>query len=133
MRLSPALAGMRAYPFTRLTEAKRDLVARGVEVLDFGMGEPREETPAFIREALAAAIEPRSGYPLAVALREAGGLEVAPKQAWTPVAELTAEGIAAVNFGPGAPAQAHRRDESVEIAALVRAYRVLEAFAGAAA
>src|SRR5215212_3608208 len=73
MRLSPALAGMRAYPFTRLTEAKRDLVARGVEVLDFGMGEPREETPAFIREALAAAIEPRSGYPLAEGLPELRG------------------------------------------------------------
>ena len=31
--------------------------------------------------------------------------------------------------GPGEPAQAHRRDESVRIDALVRAYRVLEAFA----
>src|SRR5215212_1311473 len=70
MRLSPALAGMRAYPFTRLTEAKRELTARGVEILDFGMGEPREETPAFIRDALAAAIEPRSGYPLAEGLPE---------------------------------------------------------------
>ena len=71
------------------------------------------------------------GDPLAIALRDAGGLEVAPKQAWTPVAELTAEGIPAVNFGPGAPAQAHRRDESVEIAALLRSYRVLEAYARA--
>ena len=70
MRLSPALAGLRAYPFTRLTEAKRELASRGVAVLDFGMGEPREETPAFIREALAAAIEPRSGYPLAEGLPE---------------------------------------------------------------
>jgi succinyl-diaminopimelate desuccinylase len=58
-----------------------------------------------------------------------GGLSVAPKQAWTPVAEFTAQGIPAVNFGPGAPAQAHRRDESVEIDALVRCFRVLEAFA----
>jgi succinyl-diaminopimelate desuccinylase len=62
-------------------------------------------------------------------LVEVGGLQVAPKQAWTPVAELTAAGIPAVNFGPGAPAQAHRRDEHVEIAALVRAYRVLEDYA----
>lgn len=58
-----------------------------------------------------------------------GGLEVQPKQAWTPVAELAAAGLAAVNFGPGSPAQAHRRDESIEIANLVRAYRVLDAWA----
>jgi succinyl-diaminopimelate desuccinylase len=45
------------------------------------------------------------------------------------VADFTLAGIPAVNFGPGAPAQAHRRDESVEISALVRSYRVLEAFA----
>jgi succinyl-diaminopimelate desuccinylase len=67
--------------------------------------------------------------PRARALIDAGGLRVAPKQAWTPVAEFGAAGIDAVNFGPGAPAQAHRRDESVEIAALVRSHRVLEAFA----
>jgi succinyl-diaminopimelate desuccinylase len=59
----------------------------------------------------------------------AGDLTVAPKQAWTPVAEFAAEGYSAVNFGPGATSQAHRSDEWVEIAALVRAYRVLEAFA----
>jgi len=57
------------------------------------------------------------------------GLETAPKQAWTPVAEFGRAGLDAINFGPGEPAQAHRRDESVRIDALVRAYRVLEAFA----
>jgi len=57
------------------------------------------------------------------------GLETHPKQAWTPVAEFGAAGLDAVNFGPGEPAQAHRRDESVRIDALVRAYRVLERFA----
>jgi succinyl-diaminopimelate desuccinylase len=56
-------------------------------------------------------------------------LPTAPKQAWTPVAEFGRAGLDAINFGPGEPAQAHRRDESVRIAALVRAYRVLEAFA----
>jgi succinyl-diaminopimelate desuccinylase len=63
------------------------------------------------------------------ALITAGDLRVAPKQAWTPVAEFAAAGLDAVNFGPGEPAQAHRRDESVEIAALVRSHQVLEAFA----
>ncbi len=63
------------------------------------------------------------------ALVAAGGLVRAPKQAWTPVAEFGLAGLPAVNFGPGDPAQAHRRDESVEIAALVRSYEVLERFA----
>ena len=70
MKLSPVLAGLRAYPFVRLTEAKRRLAAEGVDILDFGVGEPREETPAFIREALAAAIEPLSTYPSADGLPE---------------------------------------------------------------
>ena len=56
-------------------------------------------------------------------------LPMAPKQAWTPVAEFGLAGLDAINFGPGEPAQAHRRDESVRIEALVRAYRELEAFA----
>ena len=70
MKVSPVLAGMRTYPFVRLTEAKRRLAAAGVDFVDFGIGEPREETPAFIREALAAAIEPLSTYPQAEGLPE---------------------------------------------------------------
>ena len=68
MKVSPVLEGLRVYPFVRLTEAKRRLLADGVDVIDFGIGEPREETPEFIREALRA--EPRSGYPLAEGLPE---------------------------------------------------------------
>jgi succinyl-diaminopimelate desuccinylase len=68
-------------------------------------------------------------HPLARKLIATGGLHVAPKQAWTPVAEFAAAGFPAINFGPGATAQAHRRDESIEIAALQRSYEVLEAFA----
>jgi succinyl-diaminopimelate desuccinylase len=64
--------------------------------------------------------------PRAQALIAAGDLRVAPKQAWTPVAEFGAAGLDAVNFGPGEPAQAHARDEWVEIAALVRSYEILE-------
>ena len=63
MKLSPALTGLRTYPFVRLAEAKRSSQADGVDLIDFGIGEPREETPAFIREALVAALEPLSTYP----------------------------------------------------------------------
>ena len=42
MRLNPVLAGMANYPFLRLTEAKRAATARGVDIIDFGIGEPRE-------------------------------------------------------------------------------------------
>ncbi len=67
--------------------------------------------------------------PLARALIDAGGLRVEAKQAWTPVAEFAAAGIAAVNFGPGDPIHAHARDECVSVDALVRSYQTLERFA----
>jgi succinyldiaminopimelate transaminase len=70
MRIAPAFSGMQAYPFVRLTEAKRRLLAQGVDLIDFGIGEPREQTPAFIREALVAALKPLSTYPLAEGLPE---------------------------------------------------------------
>jgi succinyl-diaminopimelate desuccinylase len=61
-------------------------------------------------------------------LRAAGNLALEPKQAWTNVADFTARGIDAVNFGPGATRYAHRRDEQVEIAALERSFEALWAF-----
>jgi succinyldiaminopimelate transaminase len=72
VRLNPVLAGMASYPFVRLAEAKQAVAARGIDVIDFGVGEPREETPAFIRRALARALdaEPVSSYPLAPGLPE---------------------------------------------------------------
>jgi succinyl-diaminopimelate desuccinylase len=66
--------------------------------------------------------------PLVARLRDRAGLSVEPKQAWTDVARLAAAGIPAVNFGPGATAQAHQRGEWVEIAAVEAAYRALERF-----
>jgi succinyl-diaminopimelate desuccinylase len=58
----------------------------------------------------------------------ATGAPAQPKQAWTPVAEFAAAGIEAVNFGPGDPAFAHRADERVSTAALVRAHEILRSF-----
>ena len=71
------------------------------------------------------------GNPLVDRLRAAGDLAVGPKQAWTPVAEFALVGVDAVNFGPGDPQYAHRDDERVEVAALVRSVDVLRRFLGA--
>ncbi len=68
------------------------------------------------------------GNALVDRLRAAGDLAVGPKQAWTPVAEFGLIGVDAVNFGPGDPQYAHRDDERIEIAALVRSHDVLCAF-----
>jgi succinyldiaminopimelate transaminase len=70
MQLSPVLAGLAQYPFARLDDWKADATARGIELIDFGMGDPREVTPAFIREALVASVDPVSSYPRASGLPE---------------------------------------------------------------
>jgi acetylornithine aminotransferase len=70
MQLSPVLAGLEQYPFARLDEWRAEARARGVTPIDFGVGDPSEVTPAFIREALAAAIGERSSYPRAAGLPE---------------------------------------------------------------
>jgi succinyl-diaminopimelate desuccinylase len=69
-----------------------------------------------------------AGNALVDRLIAAGDLVTAPKQAWTPVAEFAAAGVDAVNFGPGAPKYAHRRDERVAEAALVACHETLVRF-----
>ena len=68
--------------------------------------------------------------PLVGRLRAAGSLTLGPKQAWTPVAEFATIGVDAVNFGPGHPQYAHRDDERVDVAAIVRSFEVLHRFLG---
>jgi len=70
---------------------------------------------------------PGLASPLAVRLRELVP-EVAPKQAWTPVAQFAERGLAAINYGPGATAYAHRQDEQVPIESLERSFTTLRAF-----
>ena len=67
-------------------------------------------------------------HPLVARLRERSGAAVEPKQAWTDVARLAQAGIPAVNFGPGASAQAHQQGEWVELSALEESYGMLESF-----
>jgi N-succinyldiaminopimelate aminotransferase len=68
--MSPVLAALRTYPFVRLDEAKAAARARGIDLIDFGMGDPIEPTPEFIQRALAAALPLTAGYPRAPGLAE---------------------------------------------------------------
>ncbi len=72
MQLSALLDELGTYPFMRLAQARERVAARGVRLIDFGVGEPREQTPALIRDALVRAVEdePVSTYPLAAGLPE---------------------------------------------------------------
>ena len=54
--------------------------------------------------------------PAAKAFIEAVGGEVHPKFGWTDVARFTGLGVPAVNYGPGDPLLAHKREEFVPVA-----------------
>ncbi len=104
----------------------------------YAPGRSREEAEARLRELVphgqievlsnSPSAPPALGNPLARRLIELGGLDVAPKQAWTPVAQFAEQGIDAVNFGPGATAYAHKRDEQIPVANLQRCFDTLQAF-----
>src|SRR5689334_7961886 len=70
MQLSPALAATGTYPFVELEQAKRRLAAEGVDLIDFGKGDPREPTDPMIRNALTDGLREISTYPLAEGLPE---------------------------------------------------------------
>ena len=109
-----AILNFRYAPTRTMAEAEvrvRELAGRDLEVL-------QHSPPAHV--AL------RS--PLVERLRDAGGFEVQPKQAWTNVADFAARGLDAVNLGPGATRYAHAADEQVSIAELARTYEALQRF-----
>lgn len=68
------------------------------------------------------------GNPHLDRLIEVSGAIVTAKQAWTDVSRLAARGVPALNYGPGDTALAHRRDESVALAALDESFTVLKRF-----
>ncbi|MCG3042927.1 succinyl-diaminopimelate desuccinylase [Streptomyces fenghuangensis] len=88
-----------------------------------------QEALAHVREVFAGCgvaefeVEDSSGparpgltHPAAAAFVEAVGGEVRPKYGWTDVSRFSALGVPAVNYGPGDPNLAHKRDERVETA-----------------
>jgi acetylornithine aminotransferase len=70
MPLSPVLRRQAVYPFVRLAQAAAEVRARGIDVVDFGTGDPREPTDPRIRQALADGVAERMGYPQAAGLPE---------------------------------------------------------------
>ncbi len=68
--LSPGIRAVEPYPFEELDRRVAAAHAEGRTLIDFGVGDPREETPELIRDALRDAIAPMSSYPRAAGLPE---------------------------------------------------------------
>ena len=69
LSLNPVLEGQGAYPLLRLDKRRRELQERGVELFDFGTGDPREPTDPAIRRALVDGVSEISQYPSAAGKR----------------------------------------------------------------
>ncbi|MSX02270.1 MAG: succinyldiaminopimelate transaminase, partial [Actinobacteria bacterium] len=72
MQINPLVEELGEYPFTELTAKRIALEKSGRTIINFGVGEPREPTPQFIRETLARAVldEERSQYPSAAGMEQ---------------------------------------------------------------
>jgi len=92
---NPALDAVQKNLLVALEERKAALRAAGRPLYDFGLGDPREPTPAFLREALRAAVPEVSQYPSPLGtptlrracagyLRRRFGVEVDPERQVVP-------------------------------------------------
>jgi succinyldiaminopimelate transaminase len=68
--ISPVVREVGIYPFARLDQLKHAVQARGMPLIDFGVGDPREPTAPLIRAALIDGIRETMEYPKAVGLPE---------------------------------------------------------------
>jgi acetylornithine aminotransferase len=71
---NPVLGQVQKNLMVELDERRRALVAGGKRLFDFGLGDPKEPTPAFVKDALRAGVPQVSQYPSAfgsAALRKA--------------------------------------------------------------
>lgn len=69
--------------------------------------------------------------PAAAALIAAAGGQVRAKYGWTDVSRFSALGIPALNYGPGDPNLAHKRDERVPVQQITEVATVLRAYLSA--
>ncbi len=104
---------------------------------DKGIGEAKAEVLALVAgEAQVVFIDEAPpgpvvrDHPVLARFLEITGAPVAPKQAWTDVARLGQAGIAAVNYGPGEPSQAHQAGEWAPVAPLAETRAALAALLG---
>ena len=70
MRFNATLEAMTTYPFVALEDEKRSVAERLGALIDFGVGDPAEATPEFIKRALIESITEVSTYPKAAGLSE---------------------------------------------------------------
>lgn len=83
---------------------------------------------AIERTDAAAGALPGLGRPAAADLVAAAGGQVRAKYGWTDVSRFAALGIPAVNYGPGDPNLAHKRDERVPVAQISAVADTLRAY-----
>lgn len=70
MRRNPILDRLGGNPVTRVQDLAREMRIRGLPLIDFSIGDPREPTPTFIADALRSAVPVISQYPTTKGLAE---------------------------------------------------------------
>lgn len=92
MHMADRLLKTPPYPFAELARLKREAIAKGVDLIDFGIGDPDQPTPDFVVQAMQAAVakpeyhqydETDNGLPLYLAaiarwFQERFGVELDP-------------------------------------------------------
>jgi succinyldiaminopimelate transaminase len=63
MRINPILEQLGVYPMTEIQDTARRMRDAGERVIDFSIGDPREPTPPFIRDAVRGAVPEVTQYP----------------------------------------------------------------------
>jgi acetylornithine aminotransferase len=70
MEINPILSAMGGYPLAEIQMRARELREAGKTLIDFSIGDPREPTAQFIRDALRESVPEVSQYPTTAGLAE---------------------------------------------------------------